>query len=89
MNHNIFILTYTISSVSSLVFDCRIPPPIEMNDMRRLGEIKPESTRLERKNKRLRPKAIEASDLEFSLRHRKSAMKKRYSLREMRLQKLL
>src|SRR5450432_3382747 len=47
MHKDILGLSDSESSISRLIFDGRVPPPVEMNDMRGSGEIKPCSARLE------------------------------------------
>src|SRR5581483_7679531 len=80
MNLDVFALTYSERTIGSLVFDCRIPPPIKMKDMIFCRQIQSCTSGLQRENEDARSiiLALKTRHHAVALFFRYGAMQKQY-----------
>ena len=75
MYQDIPFLSNTERSISRLVFDCRVPPSVEMNDLAGGRKVESGTAGLERENEEGRPiVALKAFDKPLTLGDRGAAM---------------
>ena len=76
-------LSDAVRPVRRLVLDRRIPPPVEVDDVRRLREIETKPARFQRQDEEARtPRGLKRLHLSLTFLHRKRAVQKRELARE-------